>query len=230
MSEPISQASGWLYVLDHLLVRLTQLHKDEAEVTRRRLCREFGTNGCTGYVAWLTPGAVADWGLPKDQCPPTNPTPDIEKVALHAVICALMRIPTYQPLERGEEGKEFPLDQRCELEDLRQRTIILAQDRLDELRGSVPTKAVGEFTDLQEKTLTLRLKGNEAVIINTICKQNGEISLADLGTILRWNAPFFEWNSARSRLNKKLAAYGWKIGTHDRIVKAHRTVKKRIRK
>jgi len=230
MSEPISEASEWLNVLDNLLVRLSQLHKDEEEVTCRRLHREFGAAGCTGYAAWLIPGAVAAWGLQKDQCPPTNPTPDIETVALHAVIRALMRIPAYQPLERGEEGKEFPLDQRRELEELRQKTIRLAEDRLNQLRGAVPTKAVGQFTDLQEKTATLRLKGNEAIIIDTICKQNGEISLADLGAVLLWNAPFTEWNSARSRLNKKLAKHGWKLETHDRTVKAHQTLKKRIRK
>lgn len=230
MSEPISEARDWLYVLDQLLVRITQLHKDEAEVTRRRLCREFGTAGCTGYVAWLTPGAVATRGLPKDLCPPTNPTPDIEKVALHAVIRALMRIPAYQPLVPGEDGQEFPLDIRSELEELRQRVIRLAEDRLSELRGVIPTIVIGQFADLQKKTETLRLKGNEAVIINMICKHNGQIRLANLGAELLWNAPFTEWNSARFRLNKKLAKHGWKLETYDRIVKAERTLKKRILK
>ena len=147
MSETTSGAAEWLLALDSLLVRLKQLHKGELDETVRRLCKAFRSGGCVAYQAWLTPGAAEAWLPPGAECPPTNPSPELETVALNAVIGALNRIPTYAPaftppdqfpgltpdqLRKLNEGALTP-DLRHELEELRLRAIRLARDRLNVL-------------------------------------------------------------------------------------------------
>ena len=82
---------------------------------------------------------------------------------------------------------------------------------------------------LRELVVQLRLKGNDAIIINALCESKGEMPLKDLAVHCKWQPPFTEWNSARCRLNKKLKKYRWELGTHDRNARV-RPITKRARK
>src|SRR5262249_2021875 len=73
-----------------------------------------------------------------------------------------------------------------------------------------------EVTPLaQLKALVDDLKGNEAVIIDTICNSGGRVPLKDLGLKMKWKNRQDNWNSAKNRLNPKLKEHGWRLGTEN---------------
>jgi hypothetical protein len=195
-SENSPGTSGWLLALDALLVRLQQLHKREFDATIRRLRKEFTERGCVAYAAWLTPGGAAAWLPPGAECPPTNPSPELETVALSAVMSALNRIPAYAPaytlpdqfpgltldqLRELNEGALTP-DQRHDLEGLRLRVIRLARDRLNDLDGNksgaggpvVPPEWEGDDWDALDpkaRQLLLHMRGRKDADLRVLCPQ-----------------------------------------------------------
>jgi hypothetical protein len=85
-------------------------------------------------------------------------------------------------------------------------------------REVAPIMPPGPFDGLREAACRLELKGNEKAIALAVCEGSGQITLADLVTMLDlgWTAPMFpQWNSARIRLNKKLQKHGWRLETRD---------------
>lgn len=79
-----------------------------------------------------------------------------------------------------------------------------------------------EMTSLRDAAEKLRLKGNEAKILDKLIRNNGSVRLADLCTACDWGSKDSCWNSARVRLNKKLKKYRWRLSTLDAHAKAER--------
>jgi hypothetical protein len=81
-------------------------------------------------------------------------------------------------------------------------------------RKEMPTVA-GPFGGLRAAAEQLRLKGNEATIVTTLCANDGRVPVKDLAVKMGWEPPYTPWNPARVRLNRKLKKHGWRIETHD---------------
>lgn len=131
----------WLSDLDALLVldqKLDQLARDrDPEKTNAPsmhhrvlvygLSDQFAKYQCLGYWAWL--GRRGASVLPPGaKRPPTNPAPEEEMAALHAVIAWLKPAPDYPPFTMHEEQQE--------LFELRRRVTRAAEDRLAALSGA----------------------------------------------------------------------------------------------
>ncbi len=72
------------------------------------------------------------------------------------------------------------------------------------------------FDQLRAVALELKLAGNEARIVDALCRGGGRVPLAELAVVCEWLAPYgCTWNSARGRLNGKLHSSRWRLGTHD---------------
>jgi hypothetical protein len=122
----------WVYALVDLLRGFQQLPDYEVAFQlfrepQSRVERQFRNRGCLQY---------ADWLIDRNVDPPTNPPPELEEVALRAVIEALDYVPRYGPYF-SPDGKrcEVAPEKRQELGEKRRQVIRLAQDRLDELEG-----------------------------------------------------------------------------------------------
>ena len=83
-------------------------------------------------------------------------------------------------------------------------------------RLEAPSPPPDTLATLKVAAKTLRLKGNEAEIINRLCSSNGRVPLADLAVECEWTDPETAWNPARVRLNKKLKKHGWALRTEDK--------------
>jgi hypothetical protein len=72
------------------------------------------------------------------------------------------------------------------------------------------------MASLRQAAQELRLKGNEAIIVEQLCARGGRMPLADLAPKCEWDNILSAWNPARIRLNKKLRKRGWQLSTHDK--------------
>jgi hypothetical protein len=74
---------------------------------------------------------------------------------------------------------------------------------------------------LREAVKSLRLKGNEAAIVQAICDAGGPVPLTRLAAKCKWMEPLeTQWNPARYRLNRKLNPRGWNLTTLGRAAVA----------
>ena len=71
------------------------------------------------------------------------------------------------------------------------------------------------FASLRRLASDLRLKDKALEVVFWLCDAGGRVPVADLALAFDWDVPEDNWNSLRTRLNRKLRGYGRVLTTHN---------------
>jgi len=100
--------------------------------------------------------------------------------------------------------------------------VVVIAERIRKQSIRVP-EPIDHYAALREAAKSERLKGNEMIAVETLCDNDGVVSVADLAKRFDWGVDHkSNWNSLRSVLCDKLKSHGWKVATHDRSAVAER--------